>query len=125
MQLPGEFTPFIEKNVVFCLVVGGVTPPPTPLVVRPIKKNTFFMCVFPYLVPTRWPSDSLSSSTGCCRTLLDPPALKIFLLIHGESRRRRRALFPCIFILIHISKPRVSTTVLNSLHETDPGSKKW
>ena len=26
MQLPGEFSPFIEKKVVFCLVVRGVTP---------------------------------------------------------------------------------------------------
>ena len=41
MQLPGEFFPFIEKQVVFCLVVGGVTPLPI-LVVRPLKKNTFF-----------------------------------------------------------------------------------
>ena len=43
MQLPGEFSPFIEKKVVFCLVVGGVTPP-TPLVVRPLKKK-LFLCV--------------------------------------------------------------------------------
>ena len=28
MQLPGEFSSFIEKKVVFCLVVGGVTPLP-------------------------------------------------------------------------------------------------
>ena len=48
MQLPGEFSPFIEKKVVFCLVVGGGLPLPTPLVVRPLKKSTFFMCVFPY-----------------------------------------------------------------------------
>ena len=46
MQLPGEFSPFIEKKLFFCLVVGGGTPPP-PLVVRTLKKNTFFMCVFP------------------------------------------------------------------------------
>ena len=46
LQLPGEFSPFIEKKVVFCLVVGGVTPPPL-LVVRPLKKPLFFMCVFP------------------------------------------------------------------------------
>ena len=32
MQLPGEFSPFIEKKVVFCLVV------------RPLKK-TLFLCV--------------------------------------------------------------------------------
>ena len=41
MQLPGEFSPFIEKKVVFCLVVGGVTPPP-PLSGPTTKKNTFF-----------------------------------------------------------------------------------
>ena len=46
MQLPGEFSPFIEKKVVFCLVVGGVTPLP-PLSGPTTKKNTFFMCVFP------------------------------------------------------------------------------
>ena len=49
MQLPGEFSPFIEKKVVFCLVVGGVTHPPL-LVVRPLKKPLFFMCVFPNYV---------------------------------------------------------------------------
>ena len=43
MQLPGEFSPFIEKKVVFCLVVGGVTPP--PLSGPTTKKNTFFLCV--------------------------------------------------------------------------------
>ena len=46
MQLPGEFSPFIEKNG-FLLSGRGVTPPPTPLVVRPLKKTLFFMCVFP------------------------------------------------------------------------------
>ena len=48
MQLPGQFFPFIEKKVVFCLVVGGggVTPPYT-LSGPTTKKNTFFMCVFP------------------------------------------------------------------------------
>jgi len=46
MQLPGEFSPFIEKKVVFCLVVGGVTPLP-PLSGPTTKKTTFFMCVFP------------------------------------------------------------------------------
>ena len=30
MQLPGEFSPFIEKKVVFCLVVGGGLPPLPP-----------------------------------------------------------------------------------------------
>ena len=47
MQLPGEFSPFIEKKVVFCLVVGGGLPPSPLLVVRPLKKPPFFMCVFP------------------------------------------------------------------------------
>ena len=51
MQLPGEFSPFIEKNVVFCLVVGGVTPPYT-LSGPTTKKNTFFMCVLP--LPTQF-----------------------------------------------------------------------
>ena len=46
MQLPGEFSPFIEKKVVFCLVVGGVTPPPL-LVVRPLKKPLFFYVCLP------------------------------------------------------------------------------
>ena len=48
MQLPGEFSPVIEKKVFFCLVVGGVTPPPYTLSGPTTKKNTFFMCVFPY-----------------------------------------------------------------------------
>ena len=41
MQLLGEFSPFIEKNVVFCLVVGGggVTPPYT------LSGPTLFLCV--------------------------------------------------------------------------------
>ena len=46
MQLPDTFSPFKEKNVVFCLVVGGVTPPYT-LNGPTTKKITFFMCVFP------------------------------------------------------------------------------
>ena len=42
MQLLGEFSPFIEKNVVFCLVVGGGgLPLPTPLVVR----HFFYVCL--------------------------------------------------------------------------------
>ena len=49
MQLPGEFSPFIEKKVVFWLVVGGVTPLP-PLSGPTTKKTLFFMCVFPYLI---------------------------------------------------------------------------
>ena len=44
MHLPGEFSPFIEKKVFFCLVVGGLPPTPTLLVVRPLK-NHFFLCV--------------------------------------------------------------------------------
>ena len=48
MQLPCEFSPFIEIKVFFCLVVGGVTPPYT-LSGPTTKNNTFFMCVFPYL----------------------------------------------------------------------------
>ena len=44
MQLPSEFSPFIEKKVFFCLVVGGVTPPynlrgPTT------KKHFFYVCL--------------------------------------------------------------------------------
>ena len=45
MQLPGEFSPFLEKKVVFCLVVGGVTPP--PLSGPTTKKNTFFYVCLP------------------------------------------------------------------------------
>ena len=48
MRLPSEFSPFIEKKVVFCLVVGGgggYRPP--PLLWRPTKKNNFFFFVFP------------------------------------------------------------------------------
>ena len=45
MQLPGEFSP----KVIFCLVVGGFTPPYT-LNGPTTKKNTFFMCVFPNLM---------------------------------------------------------------------------
>ena len=52
MQLPGEFFPFIEKKVVFCLVVGGVTPP--PLSGPTTKKTTFFMCVFPNSQIAKW-----------------------------------------------------------------------
>ena len=50
MQLPGEFSLFIEGKSGFLLSGrgGGVTLP-TPLVVRPLKK-LFFMCVFPYLI---------------------------------------------------------------------------
>jgi hypothetical protein len=44
MQLPGEFSPFIEKKVVFCLVVRGVTPLP-PLSGPTTKKTTFILCV--------------------------------------------------------------------------------
>ena len=44
MQLSGKFSPFIEKKVVFCLVVGGVTPL-HPLSGPTTKKNTFFLCV--------------------------------------------------------------------------------
>ena len=36
MQLPGEFSPFIEKKIGF-LLSGRGGPPPTPLVVRPLK----------------------------------------------------------------------------------------
>ena len=50
MQLPGEFSPFIEKKVVFCLVVGGVTPLP-PLRGPTTKKNTFFYCTCLGFVP--------------------------------------------------------------------------
>ena len=46
MQLPGEFSPLIEKKWFFAEWSGGL-PLPTPLVVRPLKKTLFFMCVFP------------------------------------------------------------------------------
>ena len=44
MQLPGEFSPFIEKKSVFWLVVGGVTPPYT-LSGPTTKKINIFLCV--------------------------------------------------------------------------------
>ena len=44
MKLPGEFSAFIGKKMVFCLVVGGL-PLPTPLVVRPLKKTLFYVCL--------------------------------------------------------------------------------
>ena len=47
MQLPGEFSPFIEKKCFFAQWSGGLPPSPL-LVVRPLKKTLFFMCVFPY-----------------------------------------------------------------------------
>ena len=43
MQLPGEFSPFIEKKVLFYLVVGGVTPPYT--LSGPTTKKTIFFYV--------------------------------------------------------------------------------
>ena len=43
MQLPGEFSPFIEKKVVFCLVVWGVYPPYT--LSGPTTKKILFLCV--------------------------------------------------------------------------------
>ena len=45
MQLPVEFSPFIEKKRFFCLVVVGATPPYT--LSGPTTKIVFFMCVFP------------------------------------------------------------------------------
>ena len=46
MQLPGEFSPFIEKKWFFAQWSRGLPPSPL-LVVRPLKKTLFFMCVFP------------------------------------------------------------------------------
>ena len=43
----------LKQPVLFCLVVRGFTLP-TPLVVWPLKKNTFFMCVFPKLFVLLW-----------------------------------------------------------------------
>ena len=43
MQLPGDFSSFIEKKWFFAKWSGGL-PLPTPLVVRPLKK-TLFLCV--------------------------------------------------------------------------------
>ena len=45
MQLPGEFSPFIEKKVVFCLVAGGVTPPYTLSGPTTKKKHFFYACL--------------------------------------------------------------------------------
>ena len=51
MQLPGEFSPFIEKSV-FLLSGRGGLPLPTPLVVRPLKKNHFFYVCLPLMPPS-------------------------------------------------------------------------
>ena len=45
MQLPGEFSPFLEKSG-FLLSGRGVTPPPALLVVRPLKKPGYQMLIF-------------------------------------------------------------------------------
>ena len=46
MQLPGKFSPIIDKKVVFCLVVGGGGTPSPLLLVRPLmvfpKQKNFF-----------------------------------------------------------------------------------
>ena len=44
MQLPCEFSPFIEKKVVFCLVVGERYPP-SPLSGPTTKKTLFYVCL--------------------------------------------------------------------------------
>ena len=41
------YPPYFRENMFFCLVVMGVYPPYT-LSGPTTKKNTFFMCVFPY-----------------------------------------------------------------------------
>ena len=48
MQLPGEFSPFIEKKCFFLSGGGGGFTPPYTLSGPTTKENTFFMCVFPY-----------------------------------------------------------------------------
>ena len=53
MQLPGEFSPFIEKKVFFCLVVGGVTPPYT-ISGPTTKKTTFFYVGLPLGGSVMW-----------------------------------------------------------------------
>ena len=51
MQLPGEFSPFIEKKVLFLLSGrGGVTPPYTLSGPTTKKKNFFYVCL------PLWPS---------------------------------------------------------------------
>ena len=44
MQLPGEFSPFIEKKCFLLSGRGGFTLP-TPLMVRPLKKHFFYVCL--------------------------------------------------------------------------------
>ena len=51
MQLPGEFSIY-RKKWFFAQWSGGL-PLPTPLVVRPLKKTLFFMCVFPKTIKRR------------------------------------------------------------------------
>ena len=46
MQLPSEFSPFIEKRG-FLLSGRGGYPPPSPLSGPTTKKKLFFMRVFP------------------------------------------------------------------------------
>ena len=49
MQLPGEFSPFIEKKWFFAQWSGGLPPPIYTLSGPTTKKTLFFMCVFPQL----------------------------------------------------------------------------
>ena len=76
MQLPGEFSPIIEKKVVFCLVVGGVTPP-SLLVVRPLKKATF-LCV-----------SSLMTLTNLTKKLYFLSQMKsLYIMLQKKSHRK-------------------------------------
>ena len=98
MQLPGEFSPFIEKKVVFCLVVGGVTPLPPlsgpttkkttffyvclPLEIQPVSYKRYFRCnnCFLLLVYTI----NLSLSTD----LVDPPPMGTFYMKNPLTYRK-------------------------------------
>ena len=60
MQLPSEFSPFIEKKCFFAQWLGGLPlPHPTPLVVRPLKEPLFYVClplVTPHNTITEYPT---------------------------------------------------------------------
>ena len=75
MQLPGEFSPFIEKKVVFCLVVGGVTPPYT--LSGPTTKKTLFLCVSS-LIGGKYDQKGTKKVTNQFFLLDFPPQYKTF-----------------------------------------------
>ena len=73
-----QFSPFIEKNVVFCLVVGGVTPPYT-LSGTTTKKNTLFYVCLPLV------GKLILSYTFLIITTLGTPTLKSLYYLEKSS----------------------------------------